>query len=138
MSLFDDEWTVLCAKPRCPNRRVPGSLYCAEHRDEREPSGEAHARRGDPETSHEAARALEEGDLRDRQRYVLYVLRRVGPLCDEDIAKEYAAMGFPPQSPSGLRTRRRELVDAEFVRDSGMRVLTRLAGKRTIVWEAIR
>lgn len=91
---------------------------------------EAHARRTDPGTSHAAARSVE--NLRPRQLAILETLRRCGPLTDEGIAMRYVG---PLQSPSGMRTRRRELVDAGLVEDTGERSRTR-AGRSTILWGA--
>jgi hypothetical protein len=95
------------------------------------------ARAGDPETSWQAARSLV--NLTARRAAVLDVLTRCGPCADFELAILYAVAEdddeHPPQSPSGLRTRRAELVDAGKVRDSGRRVLTP-AGRHAIVWEA--
>lgn len=92
---------------------------------------EARARNTDPGTSHEAARSVSE--LRRKQFVVWEMLFSYGPMTDEEIAERYAPP-YPPQSPSGLRTRRRELVDAGLVRDTGERKRTK-ANRRTIVWE---
>lgn len=97
----------------------------------------ARARRSDPETSHEAARSISVKDLRSSQRAVLRTLaklRKGGT--DVDIAGAYDHYGYSaiaPQSPSGLRTRRAELVDRGLVADSGLR--KRLpSGRQAIVW----
>lgn len=94
----------------------------------------AYARHGDPETSHQAAASVR--DLRATQWVVLSILRRFGPCSDEQIADHAATEGVM-QSPSGMRTRRRELVDLGFVIDSGERTRTE-AGRNTIVWRAKR
>jgi len=100
----------------------------------RQAASKAHARRTDPQTSHEAARSVER--IRERQQAVLDLLRRRGPMCDEEIARTYAGVaGLPAQSPSGLRTRRAELVDMGLVEDSGERV-TLASGRRSIRWQA--
>jgi hypothetical protein len=70
---------------------------------------QAHARRGDPETSHDAAAALTPERLRESQREVLWLLDVWGPMPDSKIAEAAALYGVA-QSPSGLRTRRAELV----------------------------
>ncbi len=58
---------------------------------------------------------------------------------DEDIAGWYVSVGsgngFPHQSPSGLRTRRKELVDAGLVVDTGRRGTLR-SGRLSIIWAA--
>ena len=89
------------------------------------------ARRTDPDTSWEAARSVDPLKLRATQREILWVLRNWGPLTDEEIAVIVGPEST--QSPSGLRTRRRELVDRGLVVDTGARRRTR-AGRRTIVW----
>ena len=73
--------------------------------------GRAHARRSDPETSHAAARST--GELRESQQAVLSVIASARqPLTDEAIIRLYN-VSFPPrppQSESGIRSRRSELV----------------------------
>lgn len=96
------------------------------------------ARETDPDTSRQAAASISQDSMRETQRMVLAILERYGPSCDEDIAT-YAAQlteheGWPRQSPSGLRSRRAELVAAGLVRDSGERTRTS-TGRQTIVWE---
>lgn len=89
---------------------------------------EAHARWGDPDTSHEAAASVVA--LTATRRAILDVLDTYGPCTDVDIARLYDG---PPASPSGLRTRRSELVHAGRVYDSGQRA--RLGtGRRAVVW----
>jgi hypothetical protein len=97
---------------------------------------EAHARNSDPETSHQAAASIDK--LRVRQDEVLQVIRVFGPMTDTELVKVHAELAddlYQPQSPSGIRTRRSELVTRRLVRDSGAR--ERLAsGRMAIVWEA--
>lgn len=74
----------------------------------------ARARRSDPETSHEAARQATE-KLRASQEAVLRVFRIHRMMSDEQLLAAYSLYSsqipeFPQQSPSGLRTRRHELV----------------------------
>jgi hypothetical protein len=75
----------------------------------------ARARRKDPETSHEAARHASE-NLRKSQYAVLAAFRELGAMSDETLVDRYAELHgqspttYPDQSPSGLRTRRHELV----------------------------
>lgn len=97
----------------------------------------AHARRTDPVESHQAAASV---DVKPNQAAVLRVLREVGPVTDAALVTLYQSRqavdptSLPVQSPSGIRTRRKELVEAERVRDSGARV--RLdSGRWAAVWE---
>ena len=80
----------------------------------------ANARRSDPDTSHAAARSLSSDKLRESQEAVL--------------SNVYKG---PPQSPSGLRTRRRELVDRGLMEDTGIRKKLP-TGRRGIVWRTTR
>jgi hypothetical protein len=89
------------------------------------------ARAGDPGTSWEAARSLDEAALRRSQRIVLRALQEVGPMTDEQLCAELSAV----MSPSGTRTRRSELVDKSLVYDTGERVRL-ISGRRAIVWAA--
>lgn len=96
---------------------------------------DAVARDSDPETSWEAARSVT-GAKRLRE-IVLDVLREDGPLTDEQIAM--AIETYHPHllvSPSGLRTRRSELVASGAVQDSGARGKT-ISGRSSIIWEAV-
>lgn len=89
------------------------------------------ARRTDPRTSHAAAHSVT--NLTERREAVLYILGVIGRGTDEEIAANYPD-GMIPQSPSGLRTRRKELVDAGYVCDSHLRRRLR-SGREAIVWE---
>lgn len=97
------------------------------------------ARFGDPETSHQAADSIDAPTLRDSQAAVLFVLAYNGPMTDTELIDAYLAWAeqgtLPRQSPSGIRTRRKELVTRGSVRDTGMRDVLR-SGRRSIVWEA--
>lgn len=96
------------------------------------------SRTTDPETSRQAAASLSKEKMRETQRQILEVLGRFGPSCDEDIATYFRQLSeiesWPLQSPSGLRSRRAELVSSGLVRDSGQRTKTS-SGRQTIVWE---
>lgn len=113
---------------RCGARHVPALPGFVD---------EARARSTDPETSHAAARSVK--DLRSSQADVLVVLRRMVPMTDEELVETYqdlARSGFVrSQSPSGIRTRRSELVELGLVEDSGQRETLR-SGRRAIVWKA--
>lgn len=109
------------------------------HDDEQHDEPEAHARRDDPETSHEAARSVR--NIRESQMAIADLMRHVGrPISDTEIGAIYGAWraeggdAMPAQSPSGLRTRRSELVELGVVEDSGQR--ERLPSKRwAILWQ---
>lgn len=83
------------------------------------------ARRTDPETSHAAARSV-----RNVTAKQVAVLRRLAdePSTDEDLVDRVDG-----QTPSGIRTRRSELVRAGLVVDSGVRAELR-SGRLGIVW----
>jgi hypothetical protein len=100
-------------------------------RELRSPHPRAVARRGDPDTSWAAAASLPPAILRASQREVLSILERYGPMTDEQLVEWTAGR----QSPSGTRTRRRELTDLGLVIDTGKRHVTK-AGRRSIVWAA--
>jgi len=93
----------------------------------------------DPETSHEAAASIaaERGGSRSA---VLAVLALIGPCTDTALIQAYldlAALGeLPQQSASGIRTRRKELVVAGRVADTGERVAL-ISGRHSIVWAAV-
>jgi len=94
----------------------------------------ANARHSDPHTSHDAARSLSPDKLRDSQKAVLGHFRKFGPMTDTDLVNMYVG---PPQSRSGLRTRRSELAGRGLIEDTGAR--KRLpTGRNAIVWRAVR
>lgn len=104
------------------------------------PSDEqAHARRDDPDTSHDAARSVR--NMTAKQEAVYRLFLRHGPLCDEDVRVLYRrariedAANFPLQSDSGMRTRRCELVRKHKLQDSGARRVPYGKTRRQIVWE---
>ena len=92
------------------------------------------ARTGDPDTSHAAAKSVR--NLTNKQEAVLTLFQGYGPMTDETMRVKYLASGHRgPQSESGLRTRRSELVRKGLVKDSGERVKL-ASGRMAIVWEA--
>lgn len=104
-------------------------------------AGEAvpRARTTDPGTSHAAAASVDREAMRATQRALLSLFEEKGPMTDEQAAAEYESVyanrGWPQQSPSGLRTRRNELVSSEALRDTGeKRALS--TGRKAIVWAA--
>ena len=97
-----------------------------------QPSLFAHARRTDPQTSHDAASSVRR--IRESQADVLTVIRKYGPISDEGMIHAYRVMGLPWQSESGLRTRRSELVALGVVGDSGERMRT-ASNRQTVLWK---
>lgn len=98
----------------------------------------ARARNTDPETSHEAAESITSDKIRESQAVVLGLLRRFGPMTDTEIWTAYEASrnpAAPTQSPSGLRTRRCELIKLMMVYDTGKRRVL-ASGRNSIVWAA--
>lgn len=102
------------------------------------PADVAHARNTDPWTSHAAAATITPTKMRKTQAAVIAILKERGPSTDAEIAASYQTvqlLGAPPQSASGLRTRRAELVAAGLVVDTGTtRELP--TGNRGKVWAA--
>ena len=94
-----------------------------------------HARTTDPSTSHEAARSLTAERLSETQRVILELLRN-RQLTDEEIQQLHYAGAeqefWNHASPSGLRSRRAELVARGFVEEVG-RAKTKF-GRNTIIW----
>lgn len=90
--------------------------------------GHARTRRADPDTSQEAAASV--GELRDSQKQVLGLFDR--PMTDEQLIARALRAGVK-QSPSGLRSRRSELVHLGYLTDSGERDRT-TAGRATTIW----
>lgn len=93
----------------------------------------ARARSTDPGTSHAAAASLSGDVIRESQRQVFELFLLHGPMHDQKLL-EVAAEAGVRQSPSGLRTRRRELVDAKKLCDSNERA-TLSSGRKSIIWE---
>lgn len=90
------------------------------------------ARRGDPWTSWAAAASVDNVTL--RRQAVVFVLTNYGDLTDHGIARVYESNPeLPQQSPSGLRTRRCELVVERRVFNSGITRITP-SGRHSIVW----
>jgi hypothetical protein len=111
--------------------------------DLQQPTGaplHAYARRADPETSHQAAASVQH--TRWSQQCVLYLLRaQREPVTDERIVELYEEARdrfqvFPQQSPSGIRTRRSELVRQGLVEYTGIRVPL-ASGRNARTWAAV-
>lgn len=96
---------------------------------------QAFARKSDPPESHEAAKSVcNLGRTRDE---ILRILRIKGPLTDDQIWVIYGTMfergrDIPRPSPSGLRSRRSELVSMGFVVQDGEG--TTVSGRRCARW----
>jgi len=97
----------------------------------------------DPSTSSEAARSLTDYGREACETAVLLELRSLGLLrvIDNGLQggrtdEEMVAILGDRWSPSGIRTRRKELVVKGLVEDSGFRRLTR-SGRNAVVWMAV-
>ena len=95
----------------------------------------AHARRADPETSHAAAAGISTNQIRESQKEVWALFRHHGSKTDRDMVYKAARENIC-QSPSGLRTRRDELVTMGKLQDSGQRTMYD-GNRKHIVWELI-
>jgi hypothetical protein len=103
----------------------------------------ANARKTDPITSKEAAASIRSDAIRRSQAAILGMLKRYGPMYDQQLIDRYlyyqtlngGDVDVPPQSESGIRTRRSELVAKGLVEDSGEKTLL-TSGRRTIIWRA--
>lgn len=152
-TLFDQDDTNATVISIASRRRVNGNVEItdAEYRQLMKAAAQAYrgenptpvrvaalSRETDPDTSRAAAASISADRMRETQRVIVEILDRFGPACDEDIAvyaRQLESLGeAPKQSPSGLRSRRAELVAAGVVRDSGERAKTS-SGRQTIVWE---
>jgi predicted HTH transcriptional regulator len=94
----------------------------------------AYARHTDPDTSHEAADAQTAEKIRLSQAVILELLRTHGRMTDPEIWDQLEAMEFAI-SPSGARTRRKELVDLGLVESDGK--TDEPDGRRHRYWKAV-
>ncbi len=92
----------------------------------------AHARREDPETSKAAARSLTPQALGKQQALVLGFFEEYGPMADTQLVSAVYRAGITA-SPSGLRSRRAELVAIGKLKDSGRRLLGP-SGRLHTIW----
>lgn len=94
------------------------------------------ARRTDRSTSHAAARSVRNQTATHAR--LVEVMERYGPATDEEIAAYYGNLAqlfdWPPVSPSGLRSRRAELVDLGTIVDTGEKGRT-TSGRSCTIWE---
>ncbi len=91
------------------------------------------ARYGDPVTSHLAAASVRQTASEKLRDEIMRVLKLYGPQTDEGIAELLSALAA---SPSGLRTRRAELVEQGLVESVSTDGRTR-GGRRCQVWSAV-
>lgn len=93
----------------------------------------AYARKTDPLTSHMAAASV--SNVTETQTHIMALL--LWPLTDEELVDNYYAFagsaGWKNASPSGIRSRRAELVRRSLVKDSGMRRKSD-SGRISICW----
>jgi len=91
------------------------------------------ARRSDPATSFQAAASV---DLTNGQKIVMAAFRVRNQMTDDELVNLVAELRLK-LSPSGCRSRRKELVERGILRDSGVKALT--PHKRTTtVWEIVQ
>jgi hypothetical protein len=99
----------------------------------RPPPPEAHARRTDPETSHEAAAGVR--DITAKQAAVLYVMKtrahglHLAGLVDL-YQRHFRGGDVPKQSESGIRSRAAELVDLGKLVVTGEHFIDPMTGRR--------
>lgn len=92
---------------------------------------EAHARLGDPQTSHEAARAVA---AREVARKVLAIFaNQDAPISDEQLTACYADAYDAPAVSSSYRSRRSELANIGLVKKAGRG--KNKAGRRVRLWQ---
>lgn len=94
-------------------------------------------RRTDPSTSWEAGRRLSPESTRELYNDIIFVMWnnvKLDGLTDEELIFVLTEQMFKKYTPSGIRSRRSELVEAGWLRDSGQRRNTK-AGRPAIVWE---
>lgn len=89
-----------------------------------------HARRTDPETSHEAAESVT--NITPLKQEILQ--RLMTPMTDADLYELLTISSRLIVTESGVRSRRSELVQAGLVRDTGARQKLK-TGRNAIVWE---
>lgn len=95
----------------------------------------ARARTTDPETSHQAARSVDPGRIREMRQQVLVLFRVLGPMTQRKLVEQYQARYDKDASDSSIRTRCHELVEGGHVKDTGRK--ERLpSGRCAVVWAA--
>lgn len=90
-------------------------------------------RRFDPITSFQAAATV---DLTKGQKIVMSAFRVNNNMTDDELIAQVIDLKLK-LSPSGCRSRRKELVELGLLRDSGAKAKT-ASGRQTIIWELIQ
>lgn len=102
------------------------------------PAMSAHARRTDPQTSHDAARSIRASRMVEVQDRILFLLHLHGGLTQDAVIEGYRMRWGSRDSDSSIRTRLSELCDAGKVRDSGIRKSLPKTGRTAILWELVK
>lgn len=95
----------------------------------------AKVRRRDPQTSWDAAISQSPEATQRLYAAIHRVLTVRGPMTDDELLHTFERLKFA-HTPSGVRSRRKELVEAGWIRDSGTKRSSD-AGSPSIVWEAV-
>lgn len=95
---------------------------------------QAHARKSDPQTSHDAAASVQ--NISETQQAILNILKH-RRLTDEQIINRYRDSPFslPKATDSGIRSRRAELVRIGKVRKANSDLGRTASGRACAVWE---
>jgi hypothetical protein len=105
-------------------------MLWAEERSRYYKAPEKMTRWSDPVTSLLAAASV---DLTKGQKIVMSAFRTRRSMTDDELIAQVAKLGLK-LSPSGCRSRRKELVEMGLIRDSGVKEQT-ASNRSTIVWE---
>jgi hypothetical protein len=101
--------------------------------------GAGRARSTDPPTSHAAAASARQTTA--TKQAILALFDEFGPMDDVTLVDRYLerldAHAAPPAQPSGIRTRRCELVEDGLLLDTGRRVTLQSTGRKAIVWALV-
>lgn len=123
--LFDDIITLLAAT-NAPEKKKP-TLASADRR----------LKRNDPDTSFEAAVSVTPEGAEKLYRNIMEILSCAGPCTDETLLKLLlGSWECRLTTASGARSRRAELVEAGWVKNTGNKGVTR-AGNAAIIWGAV-
>lgn len=93
------------------------------------------ARSTDPVTSHLAAASVK--NINETQQEVLRVMGLLGPVTDEKLVNTFQFYSKTKISPSGIRSRRAELVTKGLVEATALTGTT-VSGRRATVWRTVR
>lgn len=93
----------------------------------------AHARRTDPQTSHDAAASVKK--ISETKKKILLLLRKAGPMTDEELVNMWRVYQLGKISESCIRSRRADLVKMNMVEYTGeKRVIS--TGRDAQIWRA--